>query len=87
VANQSRIYALIPTARSRLNTVYMVAFFIGGSLGSYLGPLGWNAAGWLGFCACPLAALVCATGYFGSRGLRGVIAGQPRAAPNTLSSS
>src|SRR5262249_48648306 len=70
VANQSRIYALIPTARSRLNTFYMVAFFIGGSAGSYLGPFGWNVGSWLGFCGGPLVALVFATGYFGSRGLR-----------------
>jgi predicted MFS family arabinose efflux permease len=87
VANQSRIYALIPTARSRLNTFYMVSFFIGGSAGSYLGPLGWNLGGWMGFCACPLAALVFATGYFASRGVRGSLVRQPRAAPNTLSSS
>src|SRR5204863_4182669 len=30
VANQARIYALAPEARSRINTFYMVAFFIGG---------------------------------------------------------
>src|SRR5262249_39527457 len=29
VANQSRIYRLVPTARARLNTFYMVAFFTG----------------------------------------------------------
>ncbi len=64
VANQSRIYALAPDARSRLNTFYMVAFFTGGALGSYLGPLGFNAGGWTGFCAIPLAALVVALVYF-----------------------
>jgi hypothetical protein len=32
VANQTRIYALIPEARSRLNTVYVVTYFLGGSL-------------------------------------------------------
>jgi predicted MFS family arabinose efflux permease len=64
VANQSRIYSLVPTARARLNTFYMVAFFIGGSCGSYLGPVGWNLAGWTGFCAFPLGALVIAAIYF-----------------------
>ncbi len=64
VANQSRIYALAPEARSRVNTFYMVAFFIGGALGSYFGPLGFNAGGWAGFCAIPLAALVVALVYF-----------------------
>jgi predicted MFS family arabinose efflux permease len=64
VANQSRIYSLVPTARSRINTFYMVAFFVGGALGSYLGPLGFNLAGWNGFCAVPLAALCFALTYF-----------------------
>jgi predicted MFS family arabinose efflux permease len=64
VANQSRIYSLAPDARSRINTFYMVAFFVGGALGSYLGPLGFNSAGWTGFCAIPLLALVFALAYF-----------------------
>jgi predicted MFS family arabinose efflux permease len=64
VANQARIYSLVPTARSRINTFYMVAFFLGGALGSYLGPLGFNLAGWAGFCAIPLAALTFALVYF-----------------------
>src|SRR5262252_1538630 len=64
VANQSRIYSLAPEARSRINTFYMVAFFIGGSLGSYLGPLGFNRGGWTGFCAIPLTALIFALAYF-----------------------
>jgi predicted MFS family arabinose efflux permease len=64
VANQSRIYALVPTARARLNTFYMVAFFTGGALGSYFGPLGFTFGGWAGFCAFPLAALVTALVYF-----------------------
>jgi predicted MFS family arabinose efflux permease len=64
VANQSRIYALVPTARARLNTFYMVAFFAGGALGSYCGPLGFTVGGWPGFCAFPLAALTFALVYF-----------------------
>jgi predicted MFS family arabinose efflux permease len=64
VANQSRIYAIAPEARSRINTFYMVAFFVGGALGSYFGPLGFNLGGWTGFCAIPIAALVFALVYF-----------------------
>jgi predicted MFS family arabinose efflux permease len=64
VANQSRIYALVPSARARLNTFYMVSFFAGGALGSYFGPLGFTVGGWTGFCAFPLAALVIALAYF-----------------------
>jgi predicted MFS family arabinose efflux permease len=50
VANQTRIYALIPEARSRLNTVYMVSYFVGGALGSALGAVGWARWGWKGVC-------------------------------------
>ena len=64
VANQSRIYTLAPTARARLNTFYMVAFFTGGALGAYFGPLGFTVGGWAGFCAFPLTALTIALVYF-----------------------
>jgi predicted MFS family arabinose efflux permease len=50
VANQTRIYGILPEARSRLNTVYMVTYFLGGALGSALGAYGWNAARWTGVC-------------------------------------
>jgi predicted MFS family arabinose efflux permease len=80
VANQSRIYSLVPTARSRINTFYMVSFFVGGALGSYLGPLGFNLAGWAGFCAIPLAALVFALAYF-IRAERNRVSAGPRSNP------
>jgi len=50
VSNQTRIYSIDPSARSRLNMVYMSCYFIGGGLGSYLGALCWHAAGWWGVC-------------------------------------
>jgi len=64
VANQSRIYSLVPAARSRINTFYMVAFFVGGAMGSYFGPHGFNQGGWTGFCVIPLIALLIALIYF-----------------------
>lgn len=54
VSNQTRIYALLPEARSRLNTVYMVTYFLGGALGSALGAYGWSWARWPGVCAAGL---------------------------------
>lgn len=51
VSNQTRIYNIDPHSRSRLNMVYMVCYFIGGGLGSYLGAIAWHAAGWWGVCA------------------------------------
>jgi hypothetical protein len=34
VVNQSVIYGLLPGVRSRLTTIYMTMYFIGGALGS-----------------------------------------------------
>jgi predicted MFS family arabinose efflux permease len=55
ISNQSRIYALRPEARSRVNTVYMVAYFIGGAAGSAVGAATWHAFGWVGVCVAGLA--------------------------------
>jgi predicted MFS family arabinose efflux permease len=63
VANQSRIYAVAPHARGRLNTIYMVAFMSGGAAGAYMGPLGLKLGGWVGFCAFPIAMLTLALGF------------------------
>jgi predicted MFS family arabinose efflux permease len=60
VANQTRIYALIPEARSRLNTVYMVTYFLGGAVGSALGAYGWSKRGWAGVCEAGAMQLVVA---------------------------
>jgi predicted MFS family arabinose efflux permease len=50
VPNLARNYALLPEARTRLNTLYMTSFFIGGTLGSSLGSIAWNMAEWKGVC-------------------------------------
>ncbi|SIT38907.1 Uncharacterized transporter YgaY [Paraburkholderia ribeironis] len=55
ISNQSRIYALKPEARSRVNTVYMVAYFIGGALGSGVGAIVWPTFGWIGVSVAGLA--------------------------------
>jgi predicted MFS family arabinose efflux permease len=60
VSNQTRIYSLNPSARNRLNTVYMVTIFIGGALGSSLGTWGWSLAGWNGVCSVGCLMLVAA---------------------------
>ncbi|MBB6111507.1 Predicted arabinose efflux permease, MFS family [Mucilaginibacter lappiensis] len=51
ISNQSIIFALIPEARNRLNTVYMVSYFVGGASGTFLASLLWNNYGWTGVCA------------------------------------
>ncbi len=69
ISNQARIYALNPAARSRLNTLYMVFYFIGGSLGSILGAYGWSIAHWNGVCFVGILMVVVALGVYvlGSR--------------------
>ncbi len=58
VSNQTRIYGLIPEARSRLNMVYMVCYFSAGALGSYAGSVLWQRFGWAGVCGLGGALLV-----------------------------
>ena len=50
ISNQSRIYSLKPEARSRINTVFMVGYFIGGAVGSACGAFAWRHFGWSGVC-------------------------------------
>ncbi|MCM2439427.1 MFS transporter [Agrobacterium vitis] len=51
VANQARVYALDPTARSRLNTVFMATMLLGGAVGAGLGGAAYAEWGWTGTCA------------------------------------
>lgn len=46
VTNIAVIYSLDSTANSRINTVYMTSYFIGGALGTWLSMLCWQAGGW-----------------------------------------
>lgn len=62
ITNQSEVYRLRPDARSRLTTVYMASFFIGGAAGSALSAMVYSSAGWVGVCilgiSCSLLAIV-----------------------------
>lgn len=51
VANQARVYALRPEARSRLNTVFMGSYFLGGAAGAALGSYGAHRGAWIGLAA------------------------------------
>lgn len=66
VSNQARIYALLPSAPSRANTVYMTFYFAGGALGAASGAYAWGTVGWWGVCMVGIAMLLIATGlHFG----------------------
>lgn len=48
IANQAAIFSLRPEARNRLNTVYMVTYFIGGAAGTFLASQAWHVYKWNG---------------------------------------
>lgn len=50
ISNQSIIFALNPAARNRINTIYMVTYFIGGAAGTLLVSTLWNTYQWTGVC-------------------------------------
>ena len=68
VANQSRVFRLLPHARNRANTVYMISYFGGGSLGSLFGSWSWSHWHWHGVCAIGVALILIAGGAFLWRG-------------------
>jgi predicted MFS family arabinose efflux permease len=62
LTNQTVIYGLSPDERSRINAIYMVAYFLGGALGTGLAAQAWQRGGWPAVCglgaAFALAALI-----------------------------
>jgi predicted MFS family arabinose efflux permease len=62
IANQTRVFGIDVTARSRLNTIYMTLYFLGASLGSFASVALWSRWQWqgvtrLGFVFLGLAVL------------------------------
>lgn len=73
ISNQSRIFARRPEARNRVNTVYMTAYFVGGSAGSAIGAWAWTQYLWAGVCGVGAGFAVIAMVVFGlTRGRRAV---------------
>jgi len=60
ISNQSLIFALRPEARNRINTIYMVTYFIGGGFGTYLAAQAWAHYKWDGVCILGIAVSVIA---------------------------
>ncbi|MCA9792650.1 MAG: MFS transporter [Candidatus Eremiobacteraeota bacterium] len=60
VSNQSEIYRLYSDARTRLNTIYKVVYFLGAALGSALSTWAWQHEGWAGVCLVGIAMLLLA---------------------------
>jgi predicted MFS family arabinose efflux permease len=60
IANQTRIFSLVKEARSRVNSIYMIVFFLGGATGSALSTVAWARWQWNGVCALGLILLALA---------------------------
>jgi predicted MFS family arabinose efflux permease len=60
VANQTRIFGLDTSARSRLNTVYMTVYFTGAAVGSALATIAWVHWQWNGVCALAIGLMLLA---------------------------
>jgi predicted MFS family arabinose efflux permease len=60
VGNQTRIFGLVPSARSRLNTVYMTVYFAGAAGGSALSTIAWARWKWDGVCCMALGLIALA---------------------------
>jgi predicted MFS family arabinose efflux permease len=63
VTNQAVLYDLVRSARSRITTVYMTTYFVGGALGTATGTAAYGRCGWDGTCAA--AAGFCGLGLLG----------------------
>ena len=55
ITNQNIVFSKNTEARNRVNTIYMVGFFIGGAAGTSFGSLAWNYMGWTGVSLVGLA--------------------------------
>ncbi|MEB8328904.1 MFS transporter [Flavobacteriaceae bacterium KMM 6897] len=62
ITNQNIIFSQNPEARNRVNTIYMVGFFIGGALGTTLGAIVWEQFKWTGVSGLGIALSVALLG-------------------------
>ncbi|CAH1678584.1 Uncharacterized transporter YgaY [Hyphomicrobiales bacterium] len=61
ISNQHITFSLRPSARSRLNTIFMGAMFLGGAFGSAIATVAWDFGGWSAVSALGLTLSALAT--------------------------
>ncbi len=64
ISNQTKVFALNPAARNRLNTVYMFTAFSGAATGSAIGSFAFATQGLRGICIGGFLLLLAAMGVF-----------------------
>lgn len=82
ISNQTRIFGELPEARSRVNTIYMTHYFLGGSIGSALATWAWARWRWNGVCALAIGFLLLAL----LRHVTGIRTENPRAGGDAVES-
>lgn len=65
VTNMNVVYAQEPALRSRLNSIYMTTYFIGGSVGSAVAVALWGRFGWHGVVLAAIAFVAAAGAVWG----------------------
>ncbi|MFD7476126.1 MFS transporter [Streptomyces sp. NPDC059837] len=70
ILNQTRLFAVAPQARSRLNTAFITSNFIGGATGSAAASVLWSAGGWttVSLTGAGLGCVALLVWAFGRRG-------------------
>ena len=58
-SNQNIIFRLRPDAKSRINSIYMTFYFIGGACGSAFGVYAWHHGGWIMTCIAGFCLVLC----------------------------
>ena len=81
VLNQSRLFAVDPNARSRLNTALMTNNFIGGAIGSALASALWQRGGWRLMMLGGAAFVAFAFVVWLTQRTRALVVGPPREYP------
>ncbi|MCQ2973897.1 MAG: MFS transporter [Bacteroidales bacterium] len=59
LSNQSATMKLCSEATSRMNTIYMVTYFLGGSFGTFMSGTMWNSFGWNGTICAGIGMIIC----------------------------
>ena len=63
ISNQATIFAIRPDARSRITSIYMTSYFIGGALGSFLSTLAFRDGGYRLVAAAGVVLALAATTF------------------------
>jgi MFS family permease len=59
LSNQSFVFEICPDAASRINTIFMTTYFIGGSFGTLLAGIAWKIDQWHGVACAGILLLIC----------------------------